>query len=314
MLADVRHQDESVLFLRGVIEGRVTSPLLLLGQEGTGRRYAALQTIQELFCSGTREASCPCVDCLWVQQALHPDLTVLYPQDGKDIGVDAIRNLLDVAQTYPSQARFRAFLIDGADRLTPPAANALLKTLEEPPSTARFFLLAESAAQVLPTIRSRCGVLNFRPLPESFLLAGLQKFESDPTKALVLARLSEGSIGRAIQYWGSGRLALRDKALSLLTAAQARDVAGVFLTVEQLEKELPLLLRFLNTLLHDLLILGVSPNHLINADKATELQKLRAPSSGWHSLQTSLRGLLDTQTRIQLPFHVKAILLEAFGV
>lgn len=316
MLADVKYQDDSLVFLRGLVEGRVTSPLLLVGQEGTGKRFAARQTVQELFCTGTHENACPCVDCLWMRQGMHTDLTELVALDSKDIGVDPVRQLLEISKTYPSQSRYRFFIIDGVDRLTLPAANALLKTLEEPPHTARFLLLAESLQKVLPTIRSRCGLLNFRALPEKFILQHIEKFESDSTKALVYARLGEGSVGRAIQYWGSGRLALRDKALELLSFVQHKDVAGLFLLIDQLEKELPLMLRFLATLLHDLLLLSIDESRLINLDKIDGLRQLKAPTSGWHALQSALQEVQETSrnVKIQLPFHVKAILLNTFEV
>jgi len=234
--------------------------------------------------------------------------------DGKDIGVEAVREMLDAATVYPTQAKYRLFLLDGVDRLTVAAANALLKTLEEPPATTRFLLLAETPARVLPTIRSRCGVLNFRPLPDSFVLERLGKFETDSAKALVYARLSDGSLGRAVQYWGSGRLALRDKALSLLTLAQARDIAGVFLQVDSLEKELPLTLRFLDTLVHDALVVGVDPQRVINADKIEDVRALKEPPVGWHALHSDVQNALAASqaAKIQLPFHTKALLLNAY--
>lgn len=315
MLNDVLHQDDAVLFLRRVVEGRLTNPLLLLGGEGVGRRYAALQTTRELFCTGDRSSACSCVDCLQVTQGMHPDLLVLAPQDGKDIGVDAARSLIEAIDTYPTQSALRVFIIDGADRMTAPAANALLKTLEEPPATARIFLLAESAARVLPTIRSRCGVLNFRPLPEAFVHEKVQQFEKDVTKALVYARLGEGSVGKAIQYWGSGRLALRDKALSLLTSAVARDVAGVFLLLDQLEKDLPLTLRFLDTIVHDLLVLDVDDTRVLNLDVKDTLRKMRSPSpTTWQTLHQGLDSMLAKAraTKTQLAFHAKTLLLETF--
>ena len=315
MLSDVLYQDEAVSFLRRVVEGHLTNPLLLFGVEGVGRRYAALQTTRELFCTGDRSSACSCVDCLQINQGVHPDLLVLAPQDGKDIGVDAARSLIAAIDTYPTQSPLRVFVIDGADRLTIPAANALLKTLEEPPATARIFLLAESSMRVLPTIRSRCGALNFRPLPEDFVCSKVQQFEKDVTKALVYARLGEGSVGRAIQYWGSGRLTLRDKALTLLTSALAKDVAGVFLLLDQLDKDLPLTLRFLDTLVHDLLVLDVDEARVLNLDVKDALRKMRPPSSAtWQTLHQGLDAMLAKArtTKIQLAFHAKTLLLETF--
>lgn len=315
MLSEVLHQDEAVLFLRRVIEGRLTNPLLLLGPEGVGRRYAALQTTRELFCTGDRASACSCVDCVQVSQGMHPDFFFLAPPEGKDIGVDAIRSLIESINTYPTQSALRVFIIDGADRMTVPAANALLKTLEEPPATARIFLLAESSVRVLPTIRSRCGLLNFRPLPEAFVHAKVQQFEKDVTKALVYARLGEGSVGKAIQYWGSGRLALRDKALTLLTSAVAKDVAGVFLLLDQLDKDLLLTLRFLDTLAHDLLVLGVDESRVLNLDVRDALRNMSSPTpTTWQTLHQGLDGMFAKArtSKIQLGFHAKTLLLETF--
>ena len=313
MLDAVKHQDESVTFLRRWVAGGLTSPLLLVGPEGTGRRYAALQAIREVFCTQTeRNTHCRCVDCAQLASGCHPDLLELVAGN-KDIGVDAARSAITTLGVYPTQVSLRVVLIDGADRMTAPAANALLKTLEEPPVTARVLLLAESLASVLPTVRSRCGVLNFRPLPEDFILSKVQPFESNVTKALVYARLGEGSVGRAIQYWGSGRLALRDKALNLLSLALAKDLAGVFLLVDQLEKELPLFLRFLSTLIHDVLLLDVAPQYAINLDVLDTLKDMTCcPTSTWLQLQRDLQSLVavSRSTRIQLAFHVKTLFVQ----
>lgn len=316
MLSTVHEQADAVRFLHRVREGALTSPLLLVGPEGTGRRFAIRNLTRELFCSGTQTEDCPCADCLQIKQSAHPDYQELSATD-KDIGVDAIRSVVSASYATPSMSRFRVFLIDGADRMTMPAANAFLKTLEEPPSQTRFFLLAESSNSVLPTIRSRCGLVVFRPLPEAFVLSKLQQFESDPTKALVYARMGEGSLGRSIQFWGSGRLALRDKALNLLRLSSSGDVAGVFTLVDSLDKELPLLLRFVDHLLHDLLMLSVDPSKLINLDAQEALLKLRQGTKVevWQGVQVRLREIRQTYQRVKinLSFHVKSTLVEAFA-
>lgn len=315
MLNDVLYQDTAVHFLRRVVEGHIVDPLLLVGPSGTGRRYAVIQAVKEIFCTGDRTTTCRCLDCLQVDQGVHPDLVFVTSPEDKDLGVDAARSVVESAFVYPTQSRVKVFVLEGADRMTLPAANALLKTLEEPPSTARFFLLAESAARVIPTIRSRCGRLNFRPLPEAFVLDKVKQFESDATKALVYTRIGQGSIGRSIQYWGSGRLALRDKALSLLVFARTRDVAGVFSSLDQLEKDLPLTLWFLTTLLHDILMLEVAPDSILNLDVIESLRGMGSTSKvTWQKLLQGLQSILvqSKETRIQLGFHVKALLLETF--
>ena len=130
MLDEVQGQEDGVRHLRRVVAGQLVSPLLLVGEEGTGRRFATLQAIREMFCTGTRRPDCSCPDCIQVTAGAHPDLMIVEATD-KDIGIDSIRDALERAGSFPAVAPVRVFLIDGADRMTVPAANALLKTLEE---------------------------------------------------------------------------------------------------------------------------------------------------------------------------------------
>lgn len=317
MLSAVHEQDPAVRFLSRVLEGALRSPLLLVGTEGTGRKFAVRHLVQDMFCTGDSPGTdCPCADCFQLRLNVHPDYIELAAGE-KEIGVGAIREIIAAAYSNPSMARYRVFLIDGADRMTRAAANAFLKTLEEPSSSTRFFLLAESAEAVIPTIRSRCGLVSFHGLSEKYVLSKLSQFETDPTKALVLTRMGEGSVGRSIQFWGSGRLALRDKAFTLLRLSASKDVAGIFALVESLEKELQLLLRFTEHLLHDLLMVPLAPEKLINLDLQEALVGLRAGVSDvtWQGIQSQLREarLMHQQVKINLGYHVKSVLVEAFA-
>lgn len=316
MLAEVTGQDEGVRFLRRVVSGEYTSPLLIVGDEGVGRRFATLQVAKEIFCVGEKVAECKCFACRQIDEGVHSDLVHVSPLDDKEIGVDQIRSVVDDADAYPSMAAVKIFLIDGVDRMTPAASNALLKTLEEPPATSRFFLLAEDANRVIPTIRSRCGRVRFRRLPESFIVSRVQQFESDGTKALVYGRMAEGSVGRAIRFWGSGKLGLRDRVISLLSAGVNGDLPSIFSIVAGLDKELPLSLRFLDQLLHDLLMLRHEPARMIHMDVVESLKTVREKLSDsvWAKLSAGLKVLnaRSRASRINLPFHVQALFVDAF--
>lgn len=316
MLSEVVGQEEGVYFLRRVVEGHYTSPLLLVGDEGVGRRFSALHAVKEAFCSGTKEKGCGCIDCLQLDKGIHPDLTVVLPEGEKDIGVDVVREIIGQSDNAPVMAPHRMFIIDGADRLTAAAANAFLKTLEEPSPRVRFFLLAESNDRVLPTIRSRCGRVAYRTLPQSFVLSVIQQYESDPAKALVYAMMGEGSVGRSIRYWGSGRLGLRDRVFSLLQLALAGEPATFFPSIDALSKDLPLGLRFLEQILHDVLMAPLDPTRLINSDIAEGIAQVRSakPLSVWVKLSRGVKGVSDRyrRTRINLAFHVKTLFAETF--
>lgn len=316
MLTEVIGQDEGIRFLYQVGRGSFTSPLLIVGDEGVGRKYAVMQLVKELFCVADKAIGCRCFACRQLDEGSHSDLIVVSPPDEKEIGVDQIRSVVDESDSYPATAPVRAFLIDGVDRMTPAAANALLKTLEEPPHTSRFFLLAEDANRVIPTIRSRCGRVRFKRLPESFVVSKVQQFESDDTKALVYSRMSEGSVGRAIRFWGSGKLGLRDRILTLLQAGVEGDLPSIFSIISALDKDLPLGLRFLDQLLHDLLMLNHEPARMIHIDVTDTLRAVRArlSDSVWSKLNKGLKTLnvRNSSSRINLSFHVQTLFVDAF--
>lgn len=314
MLDEVREQPQGVYFLRRVVEGKFTSPLLLLGDEGVGRRFSVLQATREMFCSGSKDVGCQCAGCYQLNEGIHPDLMVLSPENG-EVKVAGIRDLVQATKSYPSMAPVKVFVIDGADRMNPASANALLKTLEEPPESVRIFLLAETSSKVLPTILSRCGLVQYRGLSMSFIQEVLAKSEDDEVKIAVIARMSEGSLGMAVQYLGSGRLALRDKVFNLLPLGVNGNIPSLFSSVDSLEKELPLSLRFLEQLVHDVILVRVYPSHVIHTDLVENLGQVADKGSKvkWHKLLEDIRDLRERiRTRIFLPFHVKNLFAQTF--
>jgi DNA polymerase-3 subunit delta' len=318
MLSDVKGQDEAVLFLRRVVEGKFSDPILLVGEEGVGRRYSAIQTIKEVACQLDREPNCPCGSCLQIEKDCHPDLLLIAPPSDKSIGVDTIREMLDLAWESPKLSRLRFMVIDGADRLTNEAANALLKTLEEPPPATRFILITESYHRVMPTIRSRCGKISYRPLPDGLVLSVLSRFEKDPGKASIYTRMGEGSVGRSLSYMGAGRLALRDRVLGILQLALAKDIPRLFSSIDDLKDELPVALRFVEHALHDIFMVTTDPTRMINLDQRETMQRIRdgAKLALWVKFGDGVRGIRERyrRTRINLSFHVKALFADTFTV
>lgn len=319
MLTEVREQDEGVRFLRKVVEGQLKSPLLFVGPEGIGRRFAITEAAREAFSKGDPNS----VHGVRLDRGAHPDFVLVQAPDQKDIGIDQIRDVIEQAGFIPMMAERRFVVLDGVDGMTDGAANAFLKTLEEPHESTQFFLLAESLGEVLPTIRSRCGVVRFRPLSEGYIVSHLMQHTTDGTKALVYARLSEGSLGRAVQYLGSGRIALRDSMVSLLQKALTRDLASLFAGVNSIAGSavkgvsgLKLGLRFLEHVLHDLAMIPHDPTRLTNLDIAEDLGRLRG-QIGDHRLGKLIDGMKTIRRRqtapINLGFHLKTYLATVFS-
>lgn len=314
MLSDVQGQPEAVLFLRSLVSGKFNDPLLLVGDEGTGRRFSVVQAVKEVFCQEDRDAACRCGSCTQIDRGVHPDLLTVAAGDDKLIKVDTVREVIALAWERPSIASHRFIMIDGADRMTPEAGNAFLKVLEEPPPLTRFVLLAESYAHVLGTIRSRCGKVAYRALPESFVLSVLRRVEPDDGKASIYARMGEGSVGRSVTYCMAGRLGLRDRSFKLIQLALDGDLPSLFSTVDSIGPDLPLALRFVEHLLHDLLMISIAPDRVINLDLKEEVQRARgrAKLEVWERLGAGVRAVLarHRRTRIALPFHVKALFAD----
>ncbi|MGD2155673.1 MAG: DNA polymerase III subunit [Anaerolineales bacterium] len=176
---------------------------LFTGPQGIGRRTLALRFAQALNCPQPLAPESPCRTCRSCQQIermQHPDLSVVQSdQVGGILKVNQVRELLHNLVLAPYQSPHRIGLLLRFDEANPNAANALLKTLEEPPNHAVLILTALDSESLLPTIVSRCEVIRLRPLPIDELMVGLQeRWKLDPEQAFLLSHISGGRPGYAL--------------------------------------------------------------------------------------------------------------------
>jgi DNA polymerase-3 subunit delta' len=190
---------------RAMAQGRFPHAFLFVGPEGIGKRAFALTLAQALLCERSPESALDpcgeCPSCLQVMADTHPDLLLVgRPEDKHDLPIGVIRALCLELGLKPMRGSRRVAIVDDADDLNDEAANAFLKTLEEPPPGSVLILVGTSAEVQLETVVSRCRVVRFDPLPEADLAALLREHgaTSDPSEADRLARLGEGSVGRAL--------------------------------------------------------------------------------------------------------------------
>jgi DNA polymerase-3 subunit delta' len=161
----------------------------------------------------------------------HPDLMVLerVGEDGKarkSIPVDEARRLPEFFSKAPAASPWRVAIIDAVDDMNANAANALLKTLEEPPDRGVLFLVSHSPGGLLPTIRSRCRRLRFDAWSEQDAADFVaERGEIDPGDALRLATMARGAPGRALQLAARGALAIDQTARQILAQLPDRDLA-----------------------------------------------------------------------------------------
>ncbi len=209
--------------------GGMTHAYLLTGPEGIGKTALAYEMAKIVNCQGRTFPCNGCESCRRIDQGLHSDvyLTRLETEGQESrsaIGTDDIEVIQHSASLPPFEGNCRVFIIDGADLLSASAANRLLKTLEEPPAGVMFILVAEWVENVMPTILSRCQLIECRPLPlEKITDLLVEKHGIDHDRADLLAALSGGRLGWAVQAATKGDFLSdytekREKVLEVLSA------------------------------------------------------------------------------------------------
>lgn len=184
--------------MRSVLAGRIVHALLLTGPVGTGKRTAAMRFAKAMMCTGESKPCGVCPQCKRIDAGTHPDLRVVRPEKNV-IKVDAIRDLIEYLSLRPYEGGKHIAVIEQADRMNPSAQNALLKTLESPSGDVMFFLISDAPGGLLSTIISRCQTVRFSPLNVGECAQALEEKGVAPQRAALLAGLSQGSVGRALQ-------------------------------------------------------------------------------------------------------------------
>ncbi|MCZ6747940.1 MAG: DNA polymerase III subunit delta' [SAR324 cluster bacterium] len=275
----IKGQETAVERLRAVIaHERVPSAMLFLGPHGVGKSTVALELAKALNCLEAPGEGCgACPSCRKIAAGVHGDMDTIAP-DGQFIKIDQVRALADRLGLIPFDARKRVIVLREAERLNPAAANAFLKTLEEPPEDTLLVLTATSASLLLETIVSRCMPLRFTPLGAETVRAILvEEGKLSEAELDFAVRHSQGRI-RAELLRGAGRLmVLRDE---LLHALEAMDRLTFDRVSEHVQKwsgadEWAFVLECMETWYHDLGLLGAGgpEERLVNGDRAEALRR-----------------------------------------
>lgn len=198
--------DWAVALLQGAIQhGRIGHAYLITGPGQIGKTTLARTLAQALNCEAAAERPCgQCRTCQLIAVDRHPDVRLLEPEvsgRGKPtIKIDAIRELQQGLSLAAYEARTKVAILRQFDAANLNAANAFLKTLEEPPNNVLLLLTANDADTLLPTIASRCRVIGLRPLPTPLIEQSLiTRWRVPEEKADLLAHLADGRLGWAVR-------------------------------------------------------------------------------------------------------------------
>lgn len=276
---DILGQEHALLLLqKALISTRIGHAYLLYGPSGVGKRLTALQFAKALACRvASAEACDTCTACHKIATGNHPDVIFVSP-DGASIRIEHIRAVQRQLSYKPYESQYTTVIIDGCESLTPPAANALLKTLEEPPESALLLLLTSKKDALPLTIISRCQLVPFRPLTPAHIRAILVRQGMDQATAAIASTLAEGRLDTWTQADVSHVLARRQDAYLLLQEKGHPKNTPLFLLARQWagsREQCAEMLHWLSLFCRDLVLLKVASTlPLYNHDLQAELAAL----------------------------------------
>ena len=218
---------------RAVAQGRTSHAYLFLGAPGSGKLDAAWALAQALLCD---ENGCgACDSCVRVARHTHPDVHVYAPESATGYLIAQTRELLEDVALAPIRAKNKVYIIDRAEQLRANSANALLKTLEEPPAGVTFVLLGTSADTILPTIVSRCQCVPFRMLSTDEAVRAVELATGAPAGRCRMAVSVAGSPARASEFLKSAeRQEARRAMLRAVDALVRADEADILASAKEL--------------------------------------------------------------------------------
>lgn len=204
---DIVGHEEIIAHMQGAIRtGRISHAYILDGEPLSGKKTLAEAFAMALLCEGGEDACGTCASCRKVRGHNHPDLLYVQHEKPDTITVGEIRRqLTGSAAIKPYSSRYKIYIVDEAHKMNVQAQNALLKTLEEPPSYVVILLLTANAQSLLPTVRSRCVTLRLRAIPDDKIQKLLmERFHVPDYKAAQCAAFAMGNAGRAADLAASG--------------------------------------------------------------------------------------------------------------
>lgn len=311
---------------RLLASGRIPGSLLFTGAQGIGKKLFALELAKALNCRHRIgvEACDDCSSCKRISRSTFPPFSddddnrerLIWSEHADLAMVRAFKQIIRVkpmrelereANFRPFEGAARIFVVEDADTMNDQAANALLKTLEEPPPTSHLILTTSNPTALLATIRSRCQVIRFAPIaPDEVEIFLIEQKHLPAADARLLARTAQGSIGQALAVDVETYRDRRDMMLAVLRALTvAFDRAQLLRSAEELaaakdRHEYEQRLDALETLIRDAwaLALGRPSETIVNGDLLTQLQQIAGEirsgqAAAWLSQIEDLRGTLE---------------------
>lgn len=298
------HNFQIKTLIDSVSMDKVSSAYLFLGPSGIGKRSVAINFAKFLNCQNiTKGATNPCDHCQTckkIDNLQHPDVFLIMPDSTNTIKIDCIRDIEKRACLKPYEAKYKIFIIDDAEDMTEEAANALLKTLEEPEKDTVFVLIATQEKKLPSTIVSRCQRIKFNTLGLGKIKAILIKdYHLDEKKAHFISYFSEGKVAVAFKFKDENILKEKN---TLINDFIYKRIA--FKDRDDAKNGLNLFLSWLRDLL--LIKIGYNDSALINLDRKSELIKNKDRYT-IIQLENSISFISDAMTYLQKNINIRLL-------
>ncbi|MFP3897188.1 MAG: DNA polymerase III subunit delta' [Anaerolineales bacterium] len=304
----------AVEYLRGAIQTEhISHAYLFTGPANIGKTHLAKEMAAALNCLGDDPPCGTCSACIRTQAQTHPDVTLVKPENRR-LRIDQVRELQHALSLSPVEGRWRVCIITDFQQATRQAANALLKTLEEPPSNVVLLLTATDADLLLPTIVSRCQVLALCAVPVARLEEALcERLDGQEERARLIARLSGGKVGWALSAIEEGdMLEARREHIETLLNLLGQGRAARIQAAERLSKakDLPEIIKLWQGWWRDVLLVSSDCQDLVvNVDffeslrQTAEQYAFREAEEAVRDLETTLEQL-DRNVNARLALEV----------
>lgn len=308
----IGHERPVNILKRALANNTLAHAYLFSGEDGVGKKLTAVAVAAAVNCAerGPGGGCGACPSCRKTASFGHPDIHVV-AADGQEIKIDQIRQVQAGLALKPFEGMKKVLIVDGADALNDAAANAFLKTLEEPPGDTLIILVTSLPQSMLPTIRSRCQEIRFLPLSRRALSQVLvERRGLSEEDAWFVAALAKGSLGRAIEMNIEEERAAREDVRRLWLDLRAMSPAEVLAQAEPLSKDRRRLERLLDVTvegIRDTLVLSATGDEslLVNAGEKDRYTLLAGQFSFPRMLAdiellNESRRLLDRRVSAQL--------------
>ncbi len=299
------HPKVLTTLIEAIKSDNVSHAYIFEGPDGIGRRETALSFSAMLMCEAESENEpCgQCKSCQLLQQTSHPDFQEIYLDD-HSISVEDIRNILKGLVIRPLYSKYKVFIINNADNMTIQAQNALLKSLEEPPSYVVFILTVQSGAAMTQTIRSRCQRILFNKISYEATMQILEhKYGNRKHNWDFIVSYADGVIGTAINLIEAPQyLEIRDEVIETVAKLLNSQDADLFKLYELFEKnddKIDFILRIMLLFFRDILIYNQTGNFniLINSGKKDMI--IRNASANLSSLIKCIQTIWNTKRGLE---------------